>query len=128
MTENKVCECCGRTFQTNRRNARFCSIRCQKTAKCRRQRARISDARAEARAHLRCENCGREFAAGQRRQRFCSVKCQKAAWYRAHGVNVSPVCAVECCVDDAAEKRVRAYLSLPPEERWRRAENFLRRT
>ena len=107
-----VCPTCGKTFMppANHPHTRFCSRRCSVRAL------------ADSWQTSTCQWCGREFKPAVAKQKFCSNQCRFAANYHARRGTVRAAQAgVSGQVD---EEKVRAYLSLPPAERYARRDEL----
>lgn len=68
-------------------------------------------ARLAARPKIKCEWCGKEVVQHVSAQRFCSRNCRANA--QAHAARAKAEAATRESID-----KVRAYLALPPAERW----------
>ncbi len=73
----RTCQACHALFVGRRRDARYCSRRCQPsyTARHEEQRARREQVRANGRC---CDHCGTWYQSGGRR--FCSLRCGVLFW------------------------------------------------
>jgi len=99
----RPCELCGTVFTPppTHPHVRFCSKRCANRAKVAAFTPRV------------CAWCGKSFKPRAGKQRFCSRRCREnAKAYAARGKAEAPI------RDSLA--RVRAYLALPPAERYAR--------
>lgn len=129
----RTCPICGAEFEPSDERQRYCSKRCKKRQRSRRNNERIKAARAAARGVVKCAWCGEEFTPKNIRARFCSKRCWDAAYYacrtrqgacrrRRHvsGPNITFAKQAGPRPEEESIARVRAYLSLPPAERWAR--------
>ena len=129
----RKCPICGAEFEPANERQRYCSKRCKKRQQSRRNNERIKAARAAARGMVKCAWCGEEFTPKNIRARFCSKRCWDAAYYhswrsagcirtRRHvsGPNITFAKHVSPRPEEESIARVRAYLSLPPAERYAR--------
>lgn len=113
---NRVCPVCGTTFTPKNSRGKYCSAKC---------------ANAKHHAHVRhdpkpCAWCGTAFTPTRSNQIFCSRACNDAAHGKARKIAGMSGCAGEA--SDAArtvrEEKVRAYLALPPAERYARRDEL----
>lgn len=112
-----VCPVCGKAFVQGRVGQLYCSRHCAKTAGNR----AAARKRAEARGVRTCEWCGAAFSPKTSLARFCSRRCSRASAYnQRRGAAAAARKRAEARADLDALARVRAYLSLPPAERWAR--------
>ena len=156
--KGRKCELCGARFSPTNNRQRYCSPKCRRRAKNRRDSERVKASRAAARAGRVCPVCGKPFTPKNSRGKYCSVKCANANRYHGHvahepkacewcGREFVPTrkgqrfCSRECNlasrgksrkgdpitvgarvprarVEEASLSKVRAYLALPPAERW----------
>lgn len=129
----RTCPICGAEFEPANERQRYCSKRCKNLQKSRRNNERIKVARAAARGVVKCAWCGEEFTPKNIRARFCSKHCWDAAYYHSwrsagcirtqrhvSGPNITFAKHVSPRPEEESIARVRAYLSLPPAERWAR--------
>ena len=106
----RTCPTCGVQFTPNPKHPemRYCSRSCA-------GRAAVG-ARMAARPRIKCEWCGKEVVQHVSAQRYCSRNCRANA--QAHAARAKAEAATRESID-----KVRAYLALPPAERYaRRAE------
>ena len=106
----RPCAFCGTVFAVNSKHphARFCSQRCANRAKVAAFTPRV------------CAWCGKSFKPRAGKQRYCSPSCrdgaklgrEKAARARKPAANSSILNL------NSSLSKVRAYLALPPAERW----------
>ena len=76
------CECCGQRFEPRQSSQRFCSARCRRRARKRRQRGLpAQDQSVPART---CACCGGQFHPLQTTQRYCGQRCRERAKKRRH--------------------------------------------
>lgn len=144
METRKKCAVCGRGFRPRAPNAKFCSHDCYKRAMNARYVARKREKRRAALEIRTCPTCGQEFRQGDPRQVYCSRAClgrakRRAAQGRPEADSANPRARrVKATMQGGgalptglrenrpvadAETRVRAWMELPPAERFaRRAE------
>ena len=101
----RTCPTCGVEFTPNPKHPemRYCSRSCAGRA--------AAGARLAARPKIKCEWCGKEVVQHVSAQRFCSRNC------RANAQAYAARARAEAATRESIE-RVRAYLALPPAERW----------
>lgn len=155
--KTRECPVCGAGFSPANNRQRYCSPKCRRRAKNRRDCDRVKASRAAARAGRACAVCGKPFTPKNSRGKYCSVKCANANRYHGHvahepkacewcGREFVPTrkgqrfCSRECNLSSRGKGRkgdpisirsrqdggcpsrdvakVRAYLALPPAERW----------
>jgi predicted nucleic acid-binding Zn ribbon protein len=110
---NRVCPVCGKVFTPKNSRGKYCS------AKCSNARFRVlvqHDPKP-------CAWCGREFTPVRTSQIYCSRECNLAAHGKSRkgaGLSIRKVGRAVPGEPLASLARVRAYLSLPPAERWAR--------
>ena len=104
----RKCEFCGKVFTPKNTLAKYCSKRCASTAYRRRHGIGLEHTRT-------CPTCGKTFTTILRAQKFCSTACGDRDKYLRRTKRLNAPSALH----PSAEK-VRAYLALPPDERWAR--------
>lgn len=103
----RTCPTCGVQFTPNPKHPemRYCSRSCAGRA--------AAGARMAARPRIKCEWCGKEVVQHVSAQRYCSRNCRANA--QAHAARAKAEAATRESID-----KVRAYLALPPAERYAR--------
>lgn len=101
----RTCPICGVQFTPNPKHPemRYCSRSCAGRA--------AAGARMAARPRIKCEWCSKEVVQHVSAQRYCSRNCRANA--QAHAARAKAEAATRESID-----KVRAYLALPPAERW----------
>ena len=64
----KVCDCCGKEFETNRGNQKYCSVSCASHHR-----------RSDFQSNKECRVCGKPFVAHMPNEVFCSSECRHLA-------------------------------------------------
>ena len=79
---------CGKEFEAQRTNAKYCSKRCKQNVK-----NRQNHETREKKANIQkvCEHCGEPFMAYQEKLRFCCRKCAARARAFQYGNPVEPI-------------------------------------
>ena len=121
--ENKsmTCPTCGREFMPSvkhRRDQRYCSKSCAQRAIAAAKRLERPPTK-RVLEPVKCEWCGREFTPTRNGQRFCSRECNLSS--RGKGRKGDPISirrSQDCGCPCQDVDKVRAYLALPPAERW----------
>lgn len=76
----KICEHCGKEFETDRDTKRFCTRKCKEANKQKRIRKGIRNDNIE---YTRiCPMCGVEFTTNHFDKIYCSHKCREKQWYK----------------------------------------------
>ena len=101
----RTCPNCGKDFTPNPKHPemRYCSRSCAGRA--------AAGARLAARPRIKSEWCGKEVVQHVSAQRYCSRNCRANA--QAHAARAKAAAATRESI-----AKVRAYLALPPAERW----------
>ena len=101
----RTCPTCGKEFTPPAKHPemRYCSRSCAGRA--------AAGARLATRPKIKCEWCGKEVVQHVSAQRYCSRNCRANA--QAHAARAKAEAATRESID-----KVRAYLALPPAERW----------
>lgn len=74
----KICECCGREFETKMPTAKFCSKKCTNE-----HNRDVYNGKRELFTKV-CIKCGKEFQTGRSFQKLCSEKCRKSySWTKS---------------------------------------------
>lgn len=129
MTRDRMkCPECGISFRPHRHGQVYCGPDCKKSAANKRENASHRAARAAARGSRTCPECGKVFTPKSSLAVYCSRRCCLAKFRksRKETVEVTPKPPQAPTPPSAAEResRVRAYLALPPSERWARREEL----
>ena len=114
---NRTCPVCGTTFTPKNARGIYCSMRC----------ANLANRKPVAHDPKPCAWCGTAFTPTRSNQIYCSRECNIAAHGKSRKGTALSIRQVGRAVPgepSASLARVRAYLALPPDERWARRDEL----
>ena len=121
------CPICGAEFEPVAHNAKYCSKSCHRRAANRRYVAKRGAKRKAALGQRTCPTCGVVFKPHDKRQLYCSRAClsrakRRASQGRPEADAANPralrIKEPRLVAQAGAQERVRAWLALPPAERY----------